>query len=74
MISNPNESSVRPATCRPSGTDGDDGFETGIALPSGQHANQRPEHRSAPKVRKNLNIDPRSASNFGYDSISVQAS
>ncbi|WP_238229228.1 hypothetical protein, partial [Methylorubrum aminovorans] len=41
-----------------SGTDGIDGFEIGIALPSGHHAIQRPNHRSAPKVRKNRNFDP----------------
>jgi len=58
VISNPVSSSVRSSTCRPSGTDGIDGFEIGIALPSGHHAIQRPNHRSAPKVRKNLNFDP----------------
>ena len=51
VISNPISSSVRSSTCRPSGTNGIDGFDIGIALPSGHHANQRPNHLAAPKVR-----------------------
>jgi hypothetical protein len=46
-------SSVRSSTCRPSGTDGINGFEIGIALPSGHHADQRPSHPAAPKMRMN---------------------
>ncbi len=38
VITNPVLSSVRSLTCRPSGTDCIDGFEIGVALPSGHHA------------------------------------
>ena len=58
VISNPISSSVRSSTCRPSGTDGIDGFDIGIALTSGHHANQRPNHLAAPKVRMTPKRDP----------------
>ncbi|KQQ13197.1 hypothetical protein ASF53_13500 [Methylobacterium sp. Leaf123] len=38
VISSAVPSRVRSSTCRPSGTNGIDGFEIGIALPSGHHA------------------------------------
>ncbi|MCJ2029512.1 hypothetical protein MKK50_08880 [Methylobacterium sp. J-043] len=50
VVSNPVPSSVRLSTCRPSGTDDIDGFEIGIALPSGYYANQCMNHPAAPKV------------------------
>ena len=59
VISNPDVSSVRPSTCRPSGTDGMDGLEIGIALPSGHHVNQRPSHPAAPKLRMNQSCTPK---------------
>ena len=58
VISNPVSFSVRSSTCRPSGTDGIEGFDIGIALPSGHHVNQRPNHLAAPKVRMNPKHDP----------------
>lgn len=47
VISNPASSSVWSSTCRPSGADGIDGPEIGIALPSGHHANRRPNRKCA---------------------------
>ena len=53
VISNAVPSSVRSSTCGPSGTDGIHGFEIGIALPSGHHADRRQNHSAAPKMPMN---------------------